>query len=93
MYKDFLDQDIKIGDWIVISNSGRGGTLYLGRVAGFKKNRMYYLRVYSQFSNYKTHTNRFKECTVVSDSAVPLETKRKIDVEWSTWAREIADDV
>ena len=82
MFKDFLQRDIKVGDWFIISNAGRGGTLYAGKVYGFKKNRMYYLRVYANRPNSVSHTERCNECVIVSEMDVPSEWAIKAEPDY-----------
>lgn len=85
---DFLGQHLIAGDWVVLTNSGRGGNLYLCKIVGFKKGRMYLVKASSYGTFYYTHTERFGECIKVPLDTIDLNKQLAMEPEWQKFTNK-----
>lgn len=81
---DFLKNTIKVGDYFVVANiSGRSSaTLLIGRVTGWKKDRMFYVRGYLNYNCNVSYTTRYDDLLVIPEDVIPYDLKLKMEPLW-----------
>lgn len=92
MHKDYLGNPIKIGDYFVISTKGSSSAfLKLGRVTGWKKDRMHYVRAWNEKHVELSYTTRLSDLVVVPENSVTLSFRLAMEPVWIEQSRKLDD--
>jgi hypothetical protein len=90
MKKDKLDNYLKIGDYFALEM----GSLVVGRIYGFKKDRMHYLRYNKDFGISISgisisYTTRYDDCVKLHEDHVPAEMKKSLEPQYNDLSRKM----
>ena len=72
MRKDYLGNTVNVGDYFILANRGSTSAfLKIGRVVGWKKDRMFFVKNNNYGQPQVSYTTRLDDLVVIPDNIVP----------------------